>query len=103
MEDAEWDKIKTFIHNSIKEALAEERHILEQALNKHARGDDHLYLKELQEREFKQAQREEQKQKRWDQIRTTVIGGAILGLLFWIGSGALALFQWVMKHVPIGH
>ena len=99
MEDAEWDKIKTFIHDTIKEALAEERKLLEHALEKHSRGQDHLYLKGLQEREAASAAREEQRQKRWDQIRTTVVGGAILGLLFWIGSGAMSLFQWMLKHI----
>jgi len=97
MTEDQWEQV---IRQAIKEALAAERALIEEAIEKHARGADHLALKAMIKHEADQAAREEKAQKRWDQVRTTVIGGVVLGLLFWIGSGAMHFIQWVWQHMP---
>lgn len=103
MDDHDWVEVQKFFREAIKEALAAERKLIEDAIDKHARGSDHLALKAMIEHEARQAEREERRQKRFDQIRTTVIGGVVLGLLFWIGSGFLQLVSYIWKHLPHGN
>ena len=68
-----------------------ERQLVEAAIEKHARSDDHIALRAF----VLDVQR---KKERWDKLTTSVLGAVIIDILFWVGSHAIEFAAWMAKN-----
>ena len=86
-EDKEW--IRELIKSSIHEAITEERRLIDTAIDKHVRSEDHVAMKFF-------LQREKRNQEIWDKAKGSVLGIIVVGSLYWIG---FAVWEFVMSLV----
>jgi hypothetical protein len=61
------------------------------AIEKHARGEDHIALRAMVKRQVRI-------QEQWDKFKVSVLGALTIGILFWVGSIVASVL-----HIKIGN